>query len=66
MISMYRLAMFTVILAVLLAVNYGGFFVAGMIFEDITALQAVFISTVSSAIAIDMVADIAETITTEE
>lgn len=63
---MNRLAMFSVVLAVLLGVNYGGFFVAGLLFEDITALQAVFISTVSSAIAIDMVADIAETITTEE
>ena len=63
---MNRLAMFSVVLAVLLGVNYGGFFVAGLLFDDITALQAVFISTVSSAIAIDMVVDIAETITTEE
>ena len=63
---MNRLAMFSIILAILLAINYGGFFVAGLLFEDITALQAVFISTVSSAIAIDMVADISETNITEE
>ena len=63
---MNRLAMFSIVLAVLLAINYGGFFVALMLFGDITALQAVFISTVSSAIAIDIIVDIAETSITEE